>query len=42
MDGLCKINPLILTSEIYILVLIIAILHLQTIYSSRPELYLLL
>jgi len=37
MDGLCKINPIILTSEIYILLLIIAILHLQSIYSRRPE-----
>nr|QCQ69095.1 NADH dehydrogenase subunit 2 [Powellomyces hirtus] len=42
MDGLCKINPSILTSEIYILVLILAILHLQAIYSRRPELYLLI
>lgn len=42
MDGLCKINPTILISEIYILVLILAILHLQAIYSRRPEQYLLL
>ena len=42
MDGLCKINPTILASEIYVLVLILAILHLQAIYSRRPELYLLL
>ncbi len=42
MDGLCKINSTILSSEIYILVLILAILHLQALYSRRPELYLLL
>ena len=42
MDGLCRIDSSILISEIYILLLILAILHLQAIYSRRPEQYLLL
>nr|NP_150314.1 NADH dehydrogenase subunit 2 [Spizellomyces punctatus]AAK84243.1 NADH dehydrogenase subunit 2 [Spizellomyces punctatus] len=42
LDGLCKINASILTSEIYLLVLILAIVHLQAIYSRRPEFYLII
>lgn len=41
LDGLCKVNTLTLTCEIYLLVLILAIIHLQALYSRRPELYLL-
>lgn len=41
MDGLCHINPLILVGEVYLMGLIIAIIHLQSLYSKRPELYLL-
>ena len=42
LDGLCKINASILICEIYLLVLVLAIIHLQAIYSRRPELYLLI
>jgi len=41
MDGLCHLNPIILVGEIYLMGLIIAIIHLQSLYSKRPELYLL-
>jgi len=41
MDGLCHLNPTILVGEIYLMGLIIAIIHLQSLYSKRPELYLL-
>lgn len=39
MDGLCKVNESILTSEIYLLIIILAITHLQGLYARRPELY---
>ena len=42
LDGLCKINPSILTSEIYLLVQVLALIHLQALYSRRPEIYLLI
>jgi len=41
MDGLCHLNPTILVGEIYLMGLIIGIIHLQSLYSKRPELYLL-
>jgi NADH:ubiquinone oxidoreductase subunit 2 (subunit N) len=42
LDGLCKINASILTSEIFLLVLILALLHLHALFSRRPEFYLLI
>ena len=42
LDGLCKINVSILTSEIFLLVQVLALIHLHGIYSKRPEFYLLI
>ena len=41
-DGLCHLNPTILTSEIFLLVMMALIIHLQAIYSRRPEFYLII
>jgi len=42
LDGLSKVNTVTLTSEINLLIQILAILHLQAIYTRRPEFYLLI